>query len=76
MAQLPSSEEADDFVSKVDEVSRLVDGLSTGKISPQYIDSKINQEQGRLSPKASSLVHQVPHMSQTLSGGVGAQHWL
>lgn len=40
MAGLPSSEEADEFVSRVDEVSRLIDGLSTGKITPQYVEQK------------------------------------
>lgn len=40
-ARMPSSEEADGFNARVDEVSMLIDGLSKGTISPEYIDSKL-----------------------------------
>ena len=36
--------EVGDFVDKVDELSRLIDGLSKGTISPEYIDRKLEQK--------------------------------
>lgn len=35
------SEGVDDFIEKVSEVSRLIDGLKTGTISPDYVDTKL-----------------------------------
>lgn len=35
--------EVGDFVNKVDEISRLIDGLSKGTISPDYVDRKVEQ---------------------------------
>ena len=36
--------EVGEFVDKVDEISRLIDGLSKGTISPEYIDRKMEQK--------------------------------
>ena len=43
----PSKEDAEDFVGKVDEVSRLVHGLSRGTLTPEYIDAKMGREQAK-----------------------------
>jgi hypothetical protein len=42
-------EEADvgDFIEKVDEVSRLIEGLSKGTISPDYVDTKLQDQRKR-----------------------------
>lgn len=44
--------DATDFLSQVDEVSRLIDGLKSGTVSPDYIDKKFEkskeQEQKRV----------------------------
>jgi hypothetical protein len=47
--QLPTEDEVNDFSSKVDEVSILIDGLAKGTISPQYIDSKLESGNSKLS---------------------------
>ena len=36
--------EVGEFVDKVDELSRLIDGLAKGTISPEYIDRKMEQK--------------------------------
>lgn len=50
----PNGPEAEEFVDRVDEVSRLIAGLSAGTISADYIDSKYNskylQQDARLEP--------------------------
>ncbi|KAG2500046.1 hypothetical protein HYH03_002326 [Edaphochlamys debaryana] len=38
------SEDVEEFMEKVDEVSRLIEGLKAGTISPDYIDSKMEQK--------------------------------
>ena len=35
--------EVGEFVSKVDEISRLIEGLSKGTISPEYVDRKVER---------------------------------
>jgi hypothetical protein len=37
---LPATEDVDHFLSEVNEVSRLIEGLAKGTISPDYIDKK------------------------------------
>lgn len=46
--QLPTESEVNDFSSKVDEVSMLIDGLAKGTISPQYVDSKLDNGDTKL----------------------------
>ena len=36
----PSMEDAGEFVDKVDELARLIEGLKSGTISPEYLDKK------------------------------------
>ena len=47
ITKTPSAEEAEDFISKVDEVSRLIEGLKQGAITPDYIDKKVQAKQVR-----------------------------
>jgi hypothetical protein len=42
----PTTEDASEFLDSVNEVSRLIDGLRAGTISPEYIDSKYAQRSG------------------------------
>lgn len=44
---MPSKAEADEFLSKVDEVSRLLEGLKAGSIPPEYIDTKVHETKVR-----------------------------
>ena len=37
--------EVDEFIENVDDVVRLVEGLKAGTISPEYVDSKLEQKQ-------------------------------
>lgn len=37
------TEDVDDFIERVDEVSRLINGLSAGTIPVDYVDRKIEQ---------------------------------
>ena len=46
--KLPTESEVNDFSSKVDEVSMLIDGLAKGTISPQYVDSKLDSGDTKL----------------------------
>ena len=39
----PNLTEAESFLDEVDDVSRLIEGLHSGKISPEYVDKKIKQ---------------------------------
>lgn len=41
----------DEFLSEVDEVSRLINGLSQNTITPDYIDTKQNLKQLKLKEK-------------------------
>lgn len=43
-SSLPSLEDADSFAEKVDEVSRLVDGLAKGTLTPDYVDAKMQRQ--------------------------------
>ncbi|GFR41120.1 hypothetical protein Agub_g1764 [Astrephomene gubernaculifera] len=38
-------EDVEDFLEKVDEVNRLIEGLKVGTISPEYIDTKLQLKQ-------------------------------
>lgn len=50
---LPTESDVRDFSSKVDEVSMLVDGLSKGTISPQYVDSKLEADNLKVTTQSS-----------------------
>jgi hypothetical protein len=52
---LPSREDADEFVGKIEEVSRLIDGLSRGTITPDYVDAKMDREASKSTPKVVTL---------------------
>lgn len=39
----PNLTEAESFLDEVDDVSRLIEGLHSGKISPEYVDKKIKE---------------------------------
>lgn len=43
---------ADDFLENVSEVSRLIEGLKAGTISPDYVDSKIAQKEQKAKKSA------------------------
>ena len=47
----PNLTEAESFLDEVDDVSRLIEGLHSGKISPEYVDKKIKQPLTRRSPE-------------------------
>lgn len=47
MAGLPNPAEVEDFNEKVDEVARLINGLQKGTLSPEYIDSRYEEQQGK-----------------------------
>lgn len=53
----PSAEEADAFAAKVNKVSRLVDGLSKGTLSPEYVDKQMEHQtvgnSGQVTPSRS-----------------------
>ena len=40
----PNMEEADSFLDEVDDVSRLIEGLHSGKISADYVDKRIKEK--------------------------------
>ncbi|EFJ51905.1 hypothetical protein VOLCADRAFT_86877 [Volvox carteri f. nagariensis] len=42
---MDSAEDAEEFIEKVDEVHRLIEGLKAGTVSPDYIDSKQKQKE-------------------------------
>ncbi|WIA44309.1 hypothetical protein OEZ86_007106 [Tetradesmus obliquus] len=57
--QLPHCSDVEDFIDNVSEVSRLIESLKAGTISPEYVDKKIaartaQQEQQKGSPAAPS----------------------
>ncbi|KXZ56527.1 hypothetical protein GPECTOR_1g473 [Gonium pectorale] len=39
-----ATEDVEEFIDKVDEVTRLIEGLKAGTISPEYIDTKIERK--------------------------------
>jgi len=41
---VPSDQDVNAFLDNVSEVSRLIDGLKAGAISPEYVDTKIAQK--------------------------------
>lgn len=43
--EMPSKEDAEQFSKKVDEVCMLVDGLSKGTLTPEYIDGRIERQE-------------------------------
>jgi hypothetical protein len=47
-------EDAEGFLEQVDEISRLVEGLKEGTISPEYIDSKLKFKQEKEAEKAAA----------------------
>ncbi|GLC44336.1 hypothetical protein PLESTB_000480900 [Pleodorina starrii] len=44
-AIVDQAEDAEEFIEKVDEVHRLIEGLKAGTISPEYIDTKQKQKE-------------------------------
>eukprot|EP00951_Prasinocladus_malaysianus_P017978 scaffold142433_cov43-Prasinocladus_malaysianus.AAC.1 len=42
---MPSESEANDFMEKVDEVTRLIEGLREGTLPPSYVDSKMQAKE-------------------------------
>jgi hypothetical protein len=42
---MASADEVDEFIDRVDEVTRLIDGLNSGTLPPDYIDRKIEAQQ-------------------------------
>jgi hypothetical protein len=55
--QLPHAGDVEEFIDNVSEVSRLIDSLKAGTISPEYVDKKIaartaQQEQQKADPAA------------------------
>jgi hypothetical protein len=60
--QLPHCSDVEDFIDNVSEVSRLIESLKAGTISPEYVDKKIaaraaQQEQQKGSPAPPSTPH-------------------
>jgi hypothetical protein len=45
LRDMPSQEDAEIFSKKVDEVCMLVDGLSKGTLTPEYIDGRIERQE-------------------------------
>lgn len=48
---MPSREDAEEFSSKVNEISRLVDGLAKGTLTPEYVDAKMEREKVKAASK-------------------------
>jgi hypothetical protein len=72
--QLPHASELDDFIDNVSEVSRLIDSLKAGTISPEYVDKKIaaraaQPEQQTRTPAIASTPHTASPLSNTASAG-------
>ena len=56
------------FVQQVDEVSRLIEGLKAGTLSPDYVDTKIQARQPKPAPQPAA---QPPDTQQRDAGRVG-----
>lgn len=52
MTLMPQKEEVEEFVDRVSEVSRLIDGLRAGTLPVDYIDGKLKRRQEEQSVKA------------------------
>lgn len=61
-----NEEEVDEFIDKVSEVSRLLEGLKAGTISPEYIDTKLATAADKDKPTSnkSSSVQNHPRIQQ------------
>ena len=42
---LPSEKEAEEFIDKVDDIARLINGLHEGTLPPEYIDSVLEEKE-------------------------------
>jgi hypothetical protein len=43
MPQIPSFEEVEQFTEDASEIARLVDGLRSGSLPPEYVDKRIEE---------------------------------
>lgn len=66
---MPNKEEAEEFSKKVDEIAMLVDGLSKGTLTPEYIDSKLEREQLKVAEKKAMVC--LFHVSGRARSGIG-----
>jgi hypothetical protein len=41
MTGIPDANDVESFIENVDDISRLIEGLKEGTISPEYVDGKI-----------------------------------
>jgi hypothetical protein len=56
------AEEVDEFIDRVDEVSRLIDGLAAGTLPPEYIDAKLAaRAQHKHRPPVVTKTSALPH---------------
>jgi hypothetical protein len=69
-ASYAPSEDVEDFIDNVNEVSRLIDGLAAGTLPPDYIDRrieerrvKVQQKQKAQSPRGSAPKPALNHLS-------------
>jgi len=76
---MPAPEEVDGFLDSVSEVSRLIDGLKAGSISPEYVDSVLLAKTGQAASAArqdvaqhAKAADQSPAGSDGQAGGAGA----
>jgi hypothetical protein len=72
--QLPDASDLDDFIDNVSEVSRLIDSLKAGTISPEYVDKKLaaraaQPEQQKHIPATASIPHNAPARPPTVAAG-------
>lgn len=65
--QLPSSHDLEDFLDNVSEVSRLIDGLKAGTVTPEYVDSKLDSKLAAKQQEKAPDKQHVPHSKQTVS---------
>jgi hypothetical protein len=72
--QLPHDSDLDEFIDNVSEVSRLIDSLKAGTISPEYVDKKLaaraaQTEQQKHSPATPGIPHTVTPLPTAASAG-------
>ena len=60
----PNLTEAESFLDEVDDVSRLIEGLHSGKISPEYVDKKIKERDA----KGTKKMRAAKYLLKTITG--------
>ena len=61
MSGIPDANDVESFIESVDDISRLIEGLKEGTISPEYIDGKMAKKNEKEEAKKQEACRDTSH---------------